>query len=262
MELSQAQHALISGGASGLGLAIADALRARGVAVTIADINEEALASVAADGDPALRGALLDTRDREGWSRIKAEAEAAFGPVDILVNNAGIGPDGRPFSEMDPQSFDRILAINLVGIFNGVSAFAAGMKARGRGHIVNTSSQAGLTATVPGIGAYAVAKFGVTALTEALRIEMAPHGVGVTLLAPGWVHTNLGENTRRLGGDLRDSGTGVLPPSDVTAKAVGEMVMVGIEQNAPYIITHKGFWPAIERRMNELHRACAARDTA
>src|SRR3546814_12209275 len=83
---------------------------------------------------------------------------------------------------MEPESFDRILAINLVGIANGVFTFAAAMRERGKGHIVNTSSQAGLTASVPGVGAYAVAKFGVTALSEGLRQELAPHGVGVTVL--------------------------------------------------------------------------------
>src|SRR3546814_4408078 len=88
---------------------------------------------------------------------------------------------------MEPESFDRILAINLVGIANGVFTFAAAMRERKRGHIVNTSSQAGLTASVPGVGAYAVAKFGVTALSEGLRQEMAPQGVGVTVLCPGYI---------------------------------------------------------------------------
>ena len=151
MDLSQAKHAFITGGASGLGLGIADALARRGVAVTIADINEDSLKEVLATRGNQFRGVRLDTRDRENWQKAKAEAEAAFGPVDILVNNAGISPNGREFADMDPESFDRILAINLVGIVNGIFAFGADMRERGNGHIVNTSSQAGLTAGIPAL---------------------------------------------------------------------------------------------------------------
>jgi len=255
MDLSQAKHAFITGGASGLGLGIADALADRGLRVTIADINEEALAAVLATRGNAFRGVVLDTRDREGWQRAKADAEAAFGPVDVLIDNAGIAPNGKPFAEMDPESFDRIVAINLTGIFNGVWAFAAEMAARGKGHIVLTSSQAGLVTTVPGVGAYSVAKFGVTAMGEGLRTELAPQGVGVTVLFPGYVQTNLAANTQRVGGDIRQYSNVVLT-SDVTSADVGAMVAEGIEQDAPYIITHKQVWPGVEKRMNAIKAAC------
>ena len=255
MDLSQAKHAFITGGASGLGLGIADALADRGLRVTIADINEEALAAVLATRGNAFRGVVLDTRDREGWQRAKADAEAAFGPVDVLIDNAGIAPNGKPFAEMDPESFDRIVAINLTGIFNGVWAFAGEMVARGKGHIVLTSSQAGLVTTVPGVGAYSVAKFGVTAMGEGLRTELAPQGVGVTVLFPGYVQTNLAANTQRVGGDIRQYSNVVLT-SDVTSADVGAMVAEGIEQDAPYIITHKQVWPGVEKRMNAIKAAC------
>lgn len=255
MDLSQARHAFITGGASGLGLGMADALAARGIAATIADIDAEALAQVVATRGNSFRGQVLDTRDREGWAKARAEAEAALGPVDILINNAGISPNGREFADMDPESFDRILGINLVGIVNGVFAFAAGMRDRGRGHIVNTSSQAGLVTTVPGVGAYSVAKFGVTALSEALRREMEPHGVGVSVLCPGWVPTNLGANTVKLGGDVNRYSTGV-PPTTISADDVGRMVVDGIERNAAHIITHKDVWRSVEERMNAIREAC------
>lgn len=255
MNLSEAKHAFITGGASGLGLGIADALAARGIRVTIADINEEALAAVLATRGNSFRGQLLDTRDRAGWQRAKSEAEAAFGPVDILVSNAGIAPNGKTFAEMDPESFDRIIAINLTGIYNGVAAFAAEMAARGRGHIVLTSSQAGLVTTVPGVGAYSVAKFGVTAMGEAMRTELAPHGVGVTVLFPGYVQTNLAANTERVGGDIRKY-SNVVMTSDVTAADVGEMVAEGIEQNASHVVTHKDVWPGVEARMQAIKAAC------
>ena len=260
MRLSEARHAFITGGASGIGLGIADALAARGLAVTIADINEEALAEVLKTRGNRMRGQVLDTRDRDGWQRAKAESEAAFGPVDVLVNNAGIAPNGQGFAEMTPESFDRILGINLVGIYNGVHAFAAEMKARGSGHIVNTSSQAGLTTTITGVGAYSVAKFGVTALSEALRTELAPDGVGVTALFPGYVQTNLAANTQRVGGEVRSYAA--MPPSRVTSLEVGEMVAEAIEADAPYVVTHRGVWRTVEERMGPLKAACDLREGA
>ena len=260
MDLSQARHAFITGGASGLGLGIADALAERGVSVTIADIDAESAANVVASRGSRFRSAVLDTRDREAWLKAKSEAQAALGPVDILINNAGIAPNGRGFADMDPESFDRILDINLFGVYNGVWAFAADLQQRGRGHIVNTSSQAGLTATIVGVGAYSVAKFGVTALSESLRAEMAPYGVGVSVLFPGYVQTNLGANTLKIGGDIQEYGA--MPESDVTPADVGSMVAEAIEKDAPYIITHRDVWPSLERRMDDLRAACEARDRA
>jgi len=258
MDLKQARHAFVTGGASGLGLGMADAFLKRGLAVTIADIDAETLAAVVAERGDRVRGQVLDTRDRAGWARAKAEAEAAFGPVDVLCNNAGISPNGREFADMDPDSFDRILGINLVGIVNGVFAFAADFRARGSGHIVNTSSQAGLITTVAGVGAYSVAKFGVTALSEQLRREMAPHGVGVSCLCPGYVQTNLGANTVKIGGDIRQY-TAQMPPSEITSAEVGELVARGIERNDAYILTHKDVWQGVEKRMMGIKAACDAR---
>lgn len=259
MDLATARHAFITGGASGLGLGIADALAAHGVPVTIADIDAETLAEVVATRGNAFRGVVLDTRDREGWLRAKAEAEAAFGPVDVLVNNAGIAPDGKLWSESDPDSFDRIIAINLVGIYNGVWAFAGDMRARGRGHIVNTSSQAGISASMPGVGAYSVAKFGVVGLTENLRKEMESFGVGVSCLCPGLVQTNLAINTAKISGVVRSENP-QMPASDVTPEAVGRMVVRGIEANAPYIMTHKSAWIGQEKRFALIQEACSLAD--
>ncbi len=244
MNLTSARHAFITGGASGIGLGIAEALAARGLAVTIADIDGETLEAIAPPR--GFNAQLLDTRDRQGWALAKAQAQAAHGPVDVLVNNAGIAPNGMEFADMDPASFDRIIAINLVGIFNGISAFAADMRDAQRGHIVNTSSMAGLQASISGVGAYAAAKFGVTGMSESLRKEMAPHGVGVSLLCPGYVQTNLGANTAKLGGELR--GGGVMPPSGVSPADVGAMVVAGVEADLPYIITHPDNWPGVAKR--------------
>ncbi|MDE2597405.1 MAG: SDR family NAD(P)-dependent oxidoreductase [Sphingomonadales bacterium] len=251
MNVSEARHAFITGGASGIGLGIAEALAARGVQVTIADANEETLAAVLVSHGDGWRGVVLDVRDRAGWARAKAEAEAAFGPVDIVVNNAGIAPNGQTFADMNPDSFDRIIAINLTGVFNGVHTFAADMRDRGRGHVVNTASMAGLATSVAGTGAYSAAKFGVVSISETLRGELAENGVGVSVLCPGYVQTGLSLNTARLGGETRGGGL-AMPPSDISPEQVGDMVVRGIEANDLYIISHPHNWSGVEKRIRGL----------
>ncbi len=245
MELSQAGHAFVTGGASGIGRAIAEALVDRGVPVTIADVDAQGLAAACAGG--RLRCVELDTRDRAAWARAKADAEAALGPVDLLVLNAGIAPDGRDLSDMAPESFDRVVAVNLTGTFNGISAFGAEMRARGRGHIVTTASMSGMATQWPGQGSYSASKFAVVAMTEVLRLEMAPHGVGVSSFCPGTTATNLMASTLRLGGELRDPEASLLgmpiQPGEVAAK-----VLRGIEQNRAYILTHDDRRFAVEER--------------
>lgn len=254
MKITAGQHAFITGGASGLGLGIADAFIDRGVAVTIADIDAPSLHDVLRGRKGNCSGVALDTRNRDNWREARANAEALHGPVDILVNNAGIGPDGREFADMNPDSFDRIIAINLTGIFNGISTFAADMRRRKAGHIVNTSSIAGLSPCIPGVGAYTVAKFGVVAMSEGLRTEMEPHGVGVSVLCPGLVATNLPQSTLKLGGELRDI-RGSMGDSGISTADVGRAVVEGIEANHLYILTHPGMWPGVEARMKTIESA-------
>lgn len=247
MEISAARHAFITGGASGLGLAIADALAERGVRVTLADANEEALATALAVRDERFRGAVLDVRDRAGWARARTEAEAAFGPVDLLFNNAGIAPDGKELADMPPESFDRVISINLTGVFNGISAFAGAFRAAGRGHIVNTASMSGMVADNPGLGSYSPAKFGVVAISEVLRQEMEPHGVGVSVFCPGTTATNLMANTQRLGGELLHPGASLMD-MPVKPGQLAPVVLRGIEENRLYIFTHPERRRAVEQR--------------
>jgi len=253
MKLADAKHAFITGGASGIGLGIAEALADLGVAVTIADVDADALSAVASMRPDKFLAQALDTRDRAAWVEAKARAEAKLGSVDILINNAGIGPNQSEFADMDPASFDRIIAINLTGVFNGVSAFAADLRARGRGHIVNTSSMAGLYSGAPKMGAYAAAKFGVVAMSETLRVEMAPHGVGVSVLCPGLVKTNLGISTAKLTG--KPPPTMDMPTSEVSTSDVARAVLTAIEENQLYIITHKQYWAKVQERVDALRAA-------
>lgn len=258
MNIASARHALVTGGASGIGRGIADALARRGVAVTIADIDDAAIESTLADRTGAFRlfrGAVLDVRDREGWRSVKQGAEDAFGPVDILVNNAGIGFNGKDFADLDPQVFDTVIDIDVTGVFNGISTFAGDLRARGRGHIVNTASVMGLTAGAPGRGVYSAAKAAVVAMSEALRAELAPHGVGVSVLCPGLVRSGLDDSTARLGGEVRRVDHIKGGNAGMAPETAGEIVVRGISIDAPYILTHPHYLGNISTRYDSIARS-------
>lgn len=251
MNLEEANHAFVTGGASGIGRGIAEALAARGIAVTIADINQQNLTAAMSVQNDRVRGIVLDVRDRDNWRRAKAEAEAEFGPVDILINNAGIAPVGRDLADVDPEAFDRVVAINFMGMFNGISTFGRDMRNEHRGHIVNTSSLAGLVAQTPGTACYSSSKFAVVAMSEVLRKEMAPHGVGVSVLVPTLVETGLAANTLALGGTIRDASMTTIV-SDLKPSDVAQMVLRAIEENRLYIYTSGDCWGYIEERFEAL----------
>jgi NAD(P)-dependent dehydrogenase (short-subunit alcohol dehydrogenase family) len=157
---------------------------------------------------------------------------------------------------MDPASFDQIIAINLTGVFNGVSAFAADMRSRGRGHIVNTSSMAGISRAMPGTGAYTASKFGVVGLTETLREELAPHGVGVSVLCPGMIGTPLMENTRALGGQIKYEQATLNMNTGFTPDDLAALVLKGVAENAPHIVSQvEDWWPMVEDRFAVLSKA-------
>jgi NAD(P)-dependent dehydrogenase (short-subunit alcohol dehydrogenase family) len=254
MDLSLARHAFVTGGASGIGLAIGEALAARGVAVTLADANAATLDQAGRDFRVPVRRALLDVRDREAWANARSEAEAAFGPVDLLFNNAGIAPDGNQLADMDPASFDRVIAINLTGVFNGISTFGRALRKAGRGHVVNTASMAGMVAEHPGLGSYSASKFAVVAMSEVLRLEMAPHGVGVSVLCPGMVATNLPDNTQAIGGAIREAGT-MLQDLGIAPAQVAAKVLDAIAADEPYIFTHTERLQAVKKRFAGIRAA-------
>lgn len=232
--------ALVTGGASGIGLAIGRTLAARGCRVVLADVDGSALDKAVAQSGGTITGTLLDVRDRARWAGVRSEIEASLGPVDILANNAGIMNEGsstfgdRGLIDMAPEAFDRMIGINLTGVWNGIREFGPGMADRRCGHIVNTSSTQGVI-TSASVGAYCAAKFGVVAMSESLRQEMARFDVGVSVLCPGVIETNLANSTNKLVG---------LPEVDLPkgygmdAARVGEMVVAGIEADQLYIFTH------------------------
>jgi NAD(P)-dependent dehydrogenase (short-subunit alcohol dehydrogenase family) len=191
--------AVITGGASGIGLAAAMRFARLGMKVCIADLGADRLAeaeakllSAAAGGAASVMVAATDVSRSEDVSALEGAVRARFGGADILMNNAGIQPGSQMFGPL--ENWQRILGVNLWGVIHGSQVFAPGMIARGRpGLIINTGSKQGIT-TPPGDPAYNVSKAGVKAFTESLQHELrnAPGGqVSAHLLIPGFVFTGL-----------------------------------------------------------------------
>jgi hypothetical protein len=191
--------AVITGGASGIGLAAAMRFARLGMRVCIADIGAERLgeaaaklAAVAKNGAADVMTSTVDVSQFEEVAGLQAAVQKKFGGTDILMNNAGIGPDSTSFGPL--EHWQRILNVNLWGVIHGTQAFAPGMIERGRaGLIINTGSKQGIT-TPPGNPAYNVSKAGVKAMTEALQHELRNTPgcrINAHLMIPGNVFTGL-----------------------------------------------------------------------
>jgi 2-hydroxycyclohexanecarboxyl-CoA dehydrogenase len=179
----EGRNALVTGGASGIGAAIASRLAAEGAAVTIGDVNEEQAAEVA--GEISAEALHLDVTDL-------ASANAAVektGTLDILVNNAGTDLFGF-FTDTDPELWDKLLAVNLKGVFACTHAALPGMQQAGYGRIVNIASEAGRVGS-KGSAVYSAAKGGVIAFTKVIARENARYGITANSIAPGPIDTPL-----------------------------------------------------------------------
>lgn len=176
MQDLEGRTAFVTGGASGIGLALAGALGDAGMNVVVADVSRANLDAAAAELDgPGFRFIELDVTDRAGWAAAADEAEKAFGGVQLLCNNAGVNII-RDVNDASFEDFDWLMSVNYGGTVNGVMTFLPRMKAqRGEAHIVNMSSIAGIEAG-PGVGVYAATKFAIRGLSEAMRYDLLPHG--------------------------------------------------------------------------------------
>ena len=198
--------AVVTGGASGIGLAAAVKFASLGLRVAIADLGEEKLAAAAEkiaaaapDGRTAVFASATDVSDVEALLELQRQVHERFGGTDVLMNNAGIQPGSKLFHAREDQSWERIFSVNLKGVIQGTQVFAPGMIARGRpGLIINTGSKQGIT-TPPGDPAYNVSKAAVKAFTEALQHELRnTEGCRISahLLIPGFVFTPLAAKGR------------------------------------------------------------------
>ncbi|MBU6328767.1 MAG: SDR family NAD(P)-dependent oxidoreductase [Acidobacteria bacterium] len=196
MEL-QGRVAVVTGAASGIGLALTERFLTEGMSVVMADIEAEVLhaqsARLLADG-AAVTAVVCDVSDADQVAALRDTAVSAHGAVHVLCNNAGVASGGATW-RTKPAIWDWVVGVDLLGVAYGVHAFTPLMVEQGEGHIVNTASEAGLCAT-PMLGAYHAAKYGVVGLSEALVMELAGTGVGVSCLCPELVRTMIFESTR------------------------------------------------------------------
>lgn len=259
--------AFVTGGANGIGLGVARSLARAGARLALVDLDAEALERAKAElGEAtAVFTAVLDVRDRDAYARVADEAEAAVGPVSILVNNAGVA-GGAPASRLTYALWDWGMGINLGGVVNGIQTFLPRILARrAGGHIVNTASGAGLYATA-GNALYCTAKFAVVGMSEALGLELEPQGVGVSVLCPGPVATDIIARTRasqpkvtrtmspeqRSKAFANNEAAKAFLANGVSPDAVGDMVLEAMRQNRLYIHTDRTSARRIEARAEAL----------
>jgi NAD(P)-dependent dehydrogenase (short-subunit alcohol dehydrogenase family) len=255
---------VVTGGASGIGKAIAAAMIAEGMKVVLADI--EATRVQAAADDLGAFAVVADVSDAADVDALARAAVEQFGTVDVLCNNAGIGPMA-PLADLTPGDWRWMLNVNLWGVINGVTSFLPILRANPTGgHIVNTASMAGLMA-VPSLTPYCASKYAVVGLSEAMAIEMEAEGgrIGVSILCPGPVRSDLGRSTRNRPAELAGALTDVLledsvqfenePIDWLSAEATADQVIRAIKQNQLYIITHPGMVAPVENRHRAIEQA-------
>jgi NAD(P)-dependent dehydrogenase (short-subunit alcohol dehydrogenase family) len=190
--------AFVTGGASGIGLALGHAFAQAGMKVMLADIETGALAAAVEtlrDSAPDIRGVVCDVADPDSVERAAKAYCEAFGNVHVVCNNAGVAAAGG----IDNISLDNwrwVLDVNLMGVLHGIRSFLPHIRAHGEGgHIVNTASMAGMSSGL-GFSPYVASKFAVVGLSEGLATQLKPLGIGVSVLCPGFVRTRIGESGR------------------------------------------------------------------
>jgi NAD(P)-dependent dehydrogenase (short-subunit alcohol dehydrogenase family) len=261
--------AFIIGGASGIGLGIAQAFVEAGMKVVLADLRqdhiEEALGVFRKQGRlKNVHAIRLDVTDRAAMAAAAEETASTVGEPHILVNNAGVGIQG-PFNGITYADWDFGLAVNLGGVINGLQTFLPRIRAHGEGgHIVNTAWLAALVPMPAQFVIYQAAKAAVVTLSEGIRAELAQENIGVSVLCPGPVRTNiheLGKNwpAQFSVGDAFDAaekagGAQVSFPSMLEPTEVGSLVLQAVRNNELYIITH-GEW---KRQAEGRHAAIIA----
>ena len=231
--------AIVTGGARGIGFGTAQALAKRGAVLVIVDLDNRAAESAAGRLPGGALGLAADVTDRGAMQRVVATVTERLGGVDVVIANAGIASRGATVRAMNGEAFDRVLAVNLGGVYNTVIT-AVPQIAERRGHIVVTSS---VYAFVNGLGAapYAMAKAGVEQLGRALRVELVPHGAGASVAYFGFIDTEM-VHLAIDADPIAEKMQNVLPKAlrkRLSPAQAGEAVARGIEKRAPRIIAPK-----------------------
>ena len=255
--------AVVTGAASGIGLAMVEAFLAEGMVVVLSDVDAGALASqvdrLSVDAGDRVSGTVCDVVDPDAVAALADEVWDRHGGVHVLCNNAGVGPAG-PVLETTPSEWRWTVDVNVLGVAHGVLAFAPRMVAAGAGHIVNVASQAGLM-TNAFLGMYAASKHAVVGLSEALYRELEATPVGVSCLCPELVSTSIFDVAR-----LRPDWVEVADESDAAQAQLAELLAdrgIGTDEVAGRVVEaiHTGrFWvfthdvtlPTASRRFEDL----------
>lgn len=256
--------AVVTGAASGIGLATASRFAAEGMSVVMADIQEDALdaavASLRGAGHEVI-GVRTDVSRYEQIENLAARAMEAYGKVNIVHNNAGVVRAGA-LDQLTLEDWQWVLGVDLWSVIYGIKVFLPLLKEAGEGHIVNTASIAGLQAAA-NIGPYSVAKFGVVAITETLKLELEAAGspLGASVLCPGAVQTRICESdrNRELTGVAQGVASeaeqafrdlaGPLVDAGLAPDTVADMVLAAISNNDFWILTHPEWKNVMQQRV-------------
>jgi NAD(P)-dependent dehydrogenase (short-subunit alcohol dehydrogenase family) len=247
VRLEAGQVAVVTGGASGIGFALCEALTSRGIAVVLADLSSDGTERVASRlrlaGGDAL-GCATDVSDPSAVDALAAFVLERYGRVDLVCNNAGVVPGLRPLWEQDAATWRWLVDVALLGVAHGIRSFVPHLIAQGSGHVLNTASMAGLV-PVPMVGPYGAAKHAVVGLSETLAVElrMAGSAVGVSVLCPGRVESGIEQTsaanrpadvpTTPTDQQAAGSGGGV-----ISAAECARIALAGIEEDRLHILTH------------------------
>jgi NAD(P)-dependent dehydrogenase (short-subunit alcohol dehydrogenase family) len=263
--------AVITGGGGGIGSALGRAFAARGARVALADLNPDAAGRVAKEleaGGAEAEPFAVDVTRRDDVLRLAEAVVERFGKVHIVCNNAGIALGGEMWSA-PTEDWEYTMGVNFWGVLYGVQAFVPRILEHGEGgHVVNTASMAGLTG-MSFLGMYCASKFAVVGLSESLSRELKPRGVGVSVLCPMIVETDINANTlanhpdpeRRKQAALSQTSTGEgAPPMKggvIQADEVAARVVEGIERGDLYVLTHPAQQDILRRRHHRIDEAAA-----
>lgn len=262
MESFRERIGVVTGGASGIGRALALALAREGARVVVADLDEggldEVVGTIRAGGGEAL-AVRTDVSDRAQVQGLAARAFERFGAVHVLCNNAGVATWGG-LETATHRDWQWVLGVNLWGVIHGVEAFVPRMIASGQpGHILNTASMAGLVAT-QGLGVYNTSKYAVVGLSETLVKDLKPYRIGVSVLCPMGVATRIHDGERSRPAALRNETARAGAPVELMgrtlpAEAVAAMALAAIRAGRLYVITHDEGREPLRRRFERLQRA-------
>ena len=258
--------AVITGGASGIGLATARLLAGEGMHLVLADIEQKALDAAVdeiASSDAEVIGVRTDVGELDQVQNLADQSFERFGAVHLVFNNAGIAVFG-PIQDMTHADWEWVIKVDLWGVIHGVEVFVPRMIAQDQGgHVINTASFAGLVAN-QGLGAYCVAKYGVVALSECLARDVKAHGIGVSVLCPMIVETNINDSARNrpdeLGGperalDLTEEDMEKMQGRVIGVEGVAAKVVDAAKTGELYIHTHEEAREFIKRRFERIDRA-------